>query len=205
MGWSLLPNALRPFKINCAPSNLGITRTWICRLNFAQRPIFSGLRFFNEPEISDSRRPAWSPSRRTYAQDFYILKKNPSTSAGFEPANLGSRGELSGILRRIFYTYRRNGEEEGKKEGCWKNPEPCSLHLRFSVFPIKWKQTALAYINKHWRLLSIWSSWPCGARENACSVPNCAPGGSNGGVWWLLQQKDRKQAGHARGGEYRPQ
>ena len=24
----------------------------MCRLNFAQRPIFLGLRFFNEPEIS---------------------------------------------------------------------------------------------------------------------------------------------------------
>ena len=34
--------------------NLGITRTWKCRLNFSQRSIFSGLRFFNEPEISDS-------------------------------------------------------------------------------------------------------------------------------------------------------
>ena len=33
MGWSLLPNALRPFKIYCAPPTLGITRTWICRLN----------------------------------------------------------------------------------------------------------------------------------------------------------------------------
>ena len=47
------------FKIYCAPPNLGITRTWICReygtwINFAQRPIFSGLRFFNEPEVSDS-------------------------------------------------------------------------------------------------------------------------------------------------------
>ena len=27
MGWSSLPNALRPFKIYCAPPNLGITRT----------------------------------------------------------------------------------------------------------------------------------------------------------------------------------
>ena len=64
------------FKIYCAPPNLGITRTWICGLNFAQRPIFSGLRFFNEPEISDSGPPAQSPSRRTCAQDFYVLKKS---------------------------------------------------------------------------------------------------------------------------------
>ena len=54
MGRSLLPNPLRPFQIYCAPPNLGITRTRICRLNFAQRPIFLGLRFLNEPEISDS-------------------------------------------------------------------------------------------------------------------------------------------------------
>ena len=46
------------FKIYCALPNFGITRTWICRLNFAQIPIFSGLRFFNEPEISDSGTPA---------------------------------------------------------------------------------------------------------------------------------------------------
>ena len=42
------------FKIYCAPPNLGITRTWIGRLKFAQRLIFSVLRFFNEPEVSDS-------------------------------------------------------------------------------------------------------------------------------------------------------
>jgi hypothetical protein len=53
---------------------------------------FSGYRFFNEPEISDSGSLALSTSPRTYAQDFYVLK-NPSTSVGFEPANLGSQGE----------------------------------------------------------------------------------------------------------------
>ena len=72
MGWSLLPNALRPFQINYGLLNLGITRTWVCRLNFAQ----SGLRFFNEPEISDSGPPAYSPTRRTCAEDFYVLKKS---------------------------------------------------------------------------------------------------------------------------------
>ena len=64
MGWSLLPNVVRPFKIYCAPPNLGITSTWKYRLNFAQRPIFSGLRFFNEPEISDPGPPG--PSRRIF-------------------------------------------------------------------------------------------------------------------------------------------
>ena len=56
-GWSLLPNALQPFQIYWAPPNLDI-RTWICRLHFDRKPIFSGLRFFNEPEISDSGPPA---------------------------------------------------------------------------------------------------------------------------------------------------
>ena len=76
------------FKIYCAHPNWGITRTWIWRLNFAQRAIFSGLRFFNEAEISDSEPPAQSLSRRTCTS-----WKNPSTAAGFERANLGSRGE----------------------------------------------------------------------------------------------------------------
>ena len=44
------------FKIYCVPPNLGI-RTGICRLNFAQA-YFSGLKFYNEPEISDSGPPA---------------------------------------------------------------------------------------------------------------------------------------------------
>ena len=38
--WLLLPNALRPFQIYCAPPNLRITRTWICRLKFVQRYFF---------------------------------------------------------------------------------------------------------------------------------------------------------------------
>ena len=80
------------FKIYCAPPNLGITRTWICRLNFAQRPIFPGLRFFNEPEISDSGPPAQSPSGGL-ALRIFTSWKNPSTSAGFKLANLIFQGE----------------------------------------------------------------------------------------------------------------
>ena len=75
-GGHWLFNALPSFKFYCASSNLGITKTWICQLNFAERPTFSGLRFFNEPEISDSGPPAQSPSRRTCAHDFYVLKKS---------------------------------------------------------------------------------------------------------------------------------
>ena len=79
-------------KIYCAPPNLGIARTWICWLNFAQRPIFSGLRFFNEPEISDSGPLALVPPGGLVLRIFTSWK-NPSTSAGLEPANLGSQGE----------------------------------------------------------------------------------------------------------------
>ena len=80
------------FKIYCALPNLGITRTWICRLNFAQRPIFSGLRFFNELEISDSGPQLKVPTEGLVLRIFTSWK-NPCTSAGIEPANLGSRGE----------------------------------------------------------------------------------------------------------------
>ena len=57
LGGHCCPMHCDDFKIYCAPLNLGI-RPWICRLNFAERPIFSGMRFFNEPEISDSGPPA---------------------------------------------------------------------------------------------------------------------------------------------------
>ena len=55
MGWSLLPNALRPFKIYCAPPN------W---------DFLTSLK-------SKTREPQFlSLSRRTCAQDFYVLKKS---------------------------------------------------------------------------------------------------------------------------------
>ena len=84
-----------PMQIYCAPPNLGITRTWICRLNFARRPIFSGLRFFNEPEILDP--PGGLVLR------IFTSWENPSTSAGFEPTDLGSRTKwrLSELCRCI--------------------------------------------------------------------------------------------------------
>ena len=76
MGWSLLPNALRHFQIYCASPNLGITRTWIFRLNFAKRPIFSGLRFFNEPDISDSGpQPGLNP-RTFYLEAITLPREN---------------------------------------------------------------------------------------------------------------------------------
>ena len=77
-GWLLLPNAT---------PNLGITRTWICGLNFA---IFSGFKFFNKPEISDSGPQLKVPTGGLVLRIFTSWKY-PSTSAGFEPANLGSR------------------------------------------------------------------------------------------------------------------
>ena len=74
MRWSLLPNAQWPFQIYCAPPNLGITRTWMCWLNFAQRPIFSGLRFFNESEISDMG-PQWCVVLQTDSYNFPLVFK----------------------------------------------------------------------------------------------------------------------------------
>ena len=40
-------------EIYCVPPNLSI-RARICRINYAQRPIYLDLTFFKEPEISDS-------------------------------------------------------------------------------------------------------------------------------------------------------
>ena len=76
------------FKIYCAPSKLVFTRTWICRLNFGQRPIFSltSLR-------SQTRNPQLKVPPGVLVLGIFMSWKNPSTSAGFEPANLGSRGE----------------------------------------------------------------------------------------------------------------
>ena len=93
-GWSMLPNALRPFQIYCAPPNLDIM-TWICRLNFAQRPISSGLRFFNEPEISDCQLKV-TPGGLVLR--IFMSWKNPSTSARFEPTNLGSQSGINNVL-----------------------------------------------------------------------------------------------------------
>ena len=90
-GWSLPPNALRYFKINCVPPYLGI-RTWICRLNFAQRPFFLAW-----GSLTSLKSQTQAPSIKSLPEDLilgiFTSCKNPSTSVGFEPANLGSRGE----------------------------------------------------------------------------------------------------------------
>ena len=98
------------FKIYCAPPNLGITRTLICRLNFAQRPIFLGLRFFIEPEISDSGPHLEVPPGGLVLRIFTSWK-NPSTSVGFEPAKLGSQGE---------HVTPRQPRPTKKWQGTWK-------------------------------------------------------------------------------------
>ena len=80
------------FKIYCAPPNLGITRTWICRLNFVQRPIFSCLRFFNRA-CNLTRDSQLKVPPEGLVLRIFTSWKSSSTTAGFEPANLGSWGE----------------------------------------------------------------------------------------------------------------
>ena len=60
-------------------------------MKFCSEPIFSDLRFFNEPEISDS-----GPSWRTCGQDFYVLKKS------IDPSQVWTREPR--ILRRALYS-----------------------------------------------------------------------------------------------------
>ena len=90
MGWSLLPNAPRPFwDLLCSP-NLGIAMTWICRLNFC-----SETSFFQAWGSWNVRLGI--PSLKSLPEDlcsgFLRPEKNLSTSAEFQPENLGSRGE----------------------------------------------------------------------------------------------------------------
>ena len=75
-GWSLLSIALRPLQIYCAPPNLDITRTLICRLYLAQRPIFQ----------------AWGSLTSTCAQEFYVLKKSIDLSRVWTRESWMSRG-----------------------------------------------------------------------------------------------------------------
>ena len=44
------------------------------------------------PQIYDMGRRLYFPSEGRRAEDFFALK-NPTASAGFEPANLGTKGQ----------------------------------------------------------------------------------------------------------------
>ena len=44
------------------------------------------------PQIYDMGPTVYFPSKGRRAEDFYALK-NPTASAGFEPANLGTKGQ----------------------------------------------------------------------------------------------------------------
>ena len=77
-GWSLLPNTLRPSKIYCARQNLGI--------------LLRGL-FFQTRGSLTSLKSQLKVSPGGLVFRIFTSWKNPSTSGGFEPANLESRGE----------------------------------------------------------------------------------------------------------------
>ena len=91
------------FKIHCAPPNLGITRTWICRLNFAQRPIFQAWGSLKSLK-SQTRDLQLKVPPGGFVLRIFTSWKNPSTSAGFEPANLGYRGETTEADIKIHYS-----------------------------------------------------------------------------------------------------
>ena len=48
--------------------------------------------FFYMPKICDMGQMALLPSEGRRAEDFFALK-NPTASVGFEPANLGAKGQ----------------------------------------------------------------------------------------------------------------
>ena len=87
MRWSLLPNALPPFQIYCAPPNLAITRTWRCRLNFAQMPIFSDWGSLTSLKYQ-TRDPQLQVTLGGLLFGTFSPEKS-STLTRFEPAKLG--------------------------------------------------------------------------------------------------------------------
>ena len=92
MGWSLLPNELRPFwDLLCSP-NLD-TRTRICRLNFAQGPMFSGLRFSMNLK-SETRDPQLKVPPGGLVLGIFPSWKSPSTSIEASTLPRDRRGRL---------------------------------------------------------------------------------------------------------------
>jgi hypothetical protein len=61
--------------------------------NLAEMTISTPFRDFYIPQIYDMGPTALFPLRRK-AEDFFALK-NPTASAGFEPANLGTKGQTT--------------------------------------------------------------------------------------------------------------
>ena len=90
------------FKIFCAPPNLGITTTWICRLNFAQRPIFQAWGSWTSLK-SQTRDSQLKVPPGGLVLRIFTSWKNPSNSARFEPANLVSRGDQNTFGRQGSY------------------------------------------------------------------------------------------------------
>ena len=90
-GWSLLPNALRSFQIYCAPPNLGI-RTWIFRLNFAQRSICQAW-----GSLTSLKSQTGDPQLKVPPGGLVLRilrpEKDTSIATGFELPNLGSSNE----------------------------------------------------------------------------------------------------------------
>ena len=62
-------------------------------IKFCSEPIFFRLEVINKHEISESGPPSLKSLPEDFCSGFLRPEKNPSTSAGFEPAHLGSQGE----------------------------------------------------------------------------------------------------------------
>ena len=69
-GWSLLPNALRRFQDLLRSPEFRYYYDVNKPIKFCSEAYFSGLRFFNEPEISDSGPPALKSLREDLCSRF---------------------------------------------------------------------------------------------------------------------------------------
>jgi hypothetical protein len=61
--------------------------------NFAEMTTSTHLGIFYMPQIYDMGPTALLPLRRKACWEFFFALKNPTVSAGFEPANLGTKGQ----------------------------------------------------------------------------------------------------------------
>ena len=93
MGWWLLPNALRPFHIYCAPPNFSCYKDVNMPIKYC-----SGAYLFQAwgsltSLKSQTRYPQLKVPPGGLLLRSFTSWKNPSTSAKFETMNLGSQGK----------------------------------------------------------------------------------------------------------------
>ena len=167
MGWSLLPNVLRPFKIYCAPPNLGI-RTWICQLNLLRGPFFQAWGSLMSLK-SQTRDPSLKSLPEDLCSGFLRPEKIHRPQSGLNPRTLDLEAiTLPRDYRGRQYPIYFNNFKEFAFDICckilfWSFPVLCLVYMHRASFLInhmKWENTPAV----------LWCVWAHG-RCFHCIVP----------------------------------